>query len=577
MVQLGFSSIQGSKSEMFRNQDKQTKMYFRSFDIVPRKLKKIDNSWAGVFNSEILPVLMRIEDQFDDFFDSSMGRPNFPVAALNGILLLKHEFDLTDEETVDQFNFNILWHKALGVSSYDCNICRKTIYNYQKKLNESHKHQDLFNAITDEIISMAKLKISRQRLDSVHIKSNMAELGRVRLFCRTIEMFLKDLQKDNPKQFDLIDSDLVSRYLDREGYFCDPKPTETKHRLTEAAADLDFLVTGFESVEDVTKMESYQLMKRLLSEQVEVSETHELELIKKPSSDSLQNPSDPDAGYSGHKGKGYQAQVSETFDEENPFEVITSVQVESACESDSSALEPMMKELEATGRKPEELQADTSYGGQENYEKARDRGIELIAPVPGGRQTEGITLDDFEFESDRPFLKRCPDGKEPQSQRYRKSRNTGKADFDIVSQCGGCPHYDECPGKLLKNGIRRVQWKKKTYELAKRRQYQKTSEFKERYKKRSGIEATFSQLGNTHGGKRLRVRGFPAVRGVTILKMIAINVHRYVKFQRNQLRGDESPRKTGIFSSLYSLFQNISHFLNSKLDRIEVWVSSPCK
>ena len=29
--------------------------------------------------------------------------------------------------------------------------------------------------------------------------------------------------------------------------------------------------------------------------------------------DSLQNPSDPDATYSGHKGQGYQVQIMETF------------------------------------------------------------------------------------------------------------------------------------------------------------------------------------------------------------------------------------------------------------------------
>lgn len=34
---------------------------------------------------------------------------------------------------------------------------------------------------------------------------------------------------------------------------------------------------------------------------------------KEVPSDSLQNPSDPDAGYCGHKGKGYQMQVMETY------------------------------------------------------------------------------------------------------------------------------------------------------------------------------------------------------------------------------------------------------------------------
>lgn len=548
---------------MFKNHDKQTKMFFRSFDITPRKLKKIDKSWASIFNSVFMPVLMRIEDQFDEFFDESMGRPNFPVAVLLGILLLKHEFDLTDEETVDQFNFNILWHKALGVSSYDCNICRKTIHNFQKKLNGSHRHLILFNAITDEIISKAELKITRQRLDSVHIKSNMAELGRVRLFCRTIEIFLRDLKNTNPGQFELIDTGMVERYLDREGYFCDPKPSEAKRRITEAAEDLYFLVTGFEAVKAVTEIESYQLMRRLLSEQIEVSETQELELVKKPSSDSLQNPSDPDAGYSGHKGKGYQAQVSETCDEENPFEVVTSVQVESAYASDSAAVESVIEELEGSGKKPEELQADTSYGSQGNYDAAKTRGIELTAPVPGTRKTDGITLDDFEFDAETLMLKQCPNEQKPQRQRYRKSRDNGKADFDIQTQCKGCPYDGECPGKILKKGIRRIEWKRKNYELAKRRQYQQTPDFKEKYKKRSGIEATFSQLGNRHGGKKLRVRTFPAVRAATLLKFIAINIHRFTKNELVRMKRLLNSVKSGLFLDYGSICRIITSIFSA--------------
>ena len=34
---------------------------------------------------------------------------------------------------------------------------------------------------------------------------------------------------------------------------------------------------------------------------------------KEISSSSLQNPSDPDAGYDAHKGQGYQVQVMETY------------------------------------------------------------------------------------------------------------------------------------------------------------------------------------------------------------------------------------------------------------------------
>ena len=102
--------------------------------------------------------------------------------------------------------------------------------------------------MVDEIIKKADIKFTRQRLDSVHIKSNMAELGRVRLFCRTIEMFLAKLEKKGPDQFELIDPALIDRYLNREGHFCDPKPSEAKRRIKEAAEELYFLVSKFEVI-----------------------------------------------------------------------------------------------------------------------------------------------------------------------------------------------------------------------------------------------------------------------------------------------------------------------------------------
>ena len=64
-------------------------------------------------------------------------------------------------------------------------------------------------------------------------------------------------------------------------------------------------------------MSSYKLLCRIVEEQCDVQSdgTIELKAPKQISSDSLQNPSDPDATYSGHKGQGYQVQVMETYTE----------------------------------------------------------------------------------------------------------------------------------------------------------------------------------------------------------------------------------------------------------------------
>jgi hypothetical protein len=62
--------------------------------------------------------------------------------------------------------------------------------------------------------------------------------------------------------------------------------------------------------------------------------------------------------------------------------------------------------------------------------------------------------------------------------------------------------------------------------VAKRRAAEQTSEFKDRYRWRAGAEATISELDRRTGVKRLRVRGFKAVRFSATLKAIGINLFR---------------------------------------------------
>ena len=62
--------------------------------------------------------------------------------------------------------------------------------------------------------------------------------------------------------------------------------------------------------------------------------------------------------------------------------------------------------------------------------------------------------------------------------------------------------------------------------IAKRRAIEQTAEFKNRYRWRSGSEATISELDRHTGVKRLRVRGFKAVRFSATLKAVGINIFR---------------------------------------------------
>ena len=77
------------------------------------------------------------------------------------------------------------------------------------------------------------------------------------------------------------------------------------------------MIQSLAGQDEVLSMSSFQLLHRVFKEQCAVKDTSSgsVELLIKSARDVvwiLQNPSDPEAGYNGHKGQGYQAQVMET-------------------------------------------------------------------------------------------------------------------------------------------------------------------------------------------------------------------------------------------------------------------------
>ena len=121
----------------------------------------------------------------------------------------------------------------------------------------------------------------------------------------------------------------------------------------------------------------------------------------KTGGDCIQNPSDLDATYSGHKGPGYQMQITETCVPENEVQLITAALPQTACELDADVVVPMLDQLEQARRKPEEMLADTLYTGDENVQAAAARGVDLVGPVPGREpeaDTEAMTVDDFGWD-----------------------------------------------------------------------------------------------------------------------------------------------------------------------------------
>ena len=80
-----------------------------------KRRKLLDESWAGAFRTHILHQLP--VDTIIPFFSETQGRPTKELYSLIGALVLQQMHDLTDNETVEQFSFNVQWHYALNITS----------------------------------------------------------------------------------------------------------------------------------------------------------------------------------------------------------------------------------------------------------------------------------------------------------------------------------------------------------------------------------------------------------------------------------------------------------------------------
>jgi hypothetical protein len=516
------------------NGHKQQQLFDPWGNMSPKRRQMLDRSWPGLFKEYILPELPVSE--LDPFFNAGFGRPTKDLYTVVGVLILQQTHDLTDIEAVDQLSFNIQWHYALNIfeeSDSAKYMCPKTLWNMRTIVAEHGLEDKLFNAGTQKLAEVFGVDTDKQRIDSVHIRSNMRRLGRINIFSKSIHRFLKNLKRQHPSRFETVDSAIIDRYLTEKALACFAmvKPSGSQKTLAQVSTDLYGLIQQFKDTDDVRTMHSFKLLQRILNEQCVVSGDDCRVTVKEPKqipSDSLQNPSDPDASYSGHKGQGYQVQVMETYtdtddpkDKAQTLNLITHVEVERAHESDAHALIPAIESAQQRELAPAQLLADSLYGSDENVETAKDKGIDVISPPMGSEKEGTLGLSDFHIEKSGKVIS-CFQEHAPISTTRKKTRYC--AAFDLA-HCNDCPNQSICPVKPGKKAFY-LRFTDKQLRIALRRSAVGSDEFKDRYRWRAGVEATMSEFDRRTGVKRLRVRGFKAVRFSAALKALGLNILR---------------------------------------------------
>lgn len=496
----------------------------------PKRRRRLERSWAGAFQREVLPRLPVSE--LAATFRADFGRPCKGLHTALGVLVLQQMLDTTDEETVEQLAFNEMWHYALGIAETTdaaTYLSLRTLWGLRQKAVGLGLGERMFAEVTDALVKALGVAGGRQRLDSVRVQSNMARLGRVRLLARAIRGFLRRLRRLDETRWAEVPAAVRERHAGTsgDGVFGRVKPSASEATLQELAAELLALHDRFAGDETVAGLKSFRLLARVLQEQCRVEETAGARTVsvrpaREVPPDSLQNPSDPDAAYSGHKGQGYMVQVLETYGQAGAApDLITHVAVAPADALDAEAVEPALADVTARDLAPTTLLADTAYGGDDNVQAAAESGVTLTAPVSGQPERTALRLADFAAD-EAGRVTACPLGQAPESVRQNGERLTA---LFPAAVCAACPRRPDCPAQRGKSHYRLL-YTLPARRASLRRAREETAEFRDAYRFRSGIEGTISQLDRRTGFKRLRVRGLVRMRFCLFLKALGLNIRR---------------------------------------------------
>ncbi len=598
---------------MFRETSRQRTIFEVDSQLSESVKRRLGDSWAVEFASKVLPILLESEDEFSALYCADNGRPNWSIARMLGLCILQQLQDLDDQTALDNLVFDIRWQHALGLEPEKAYLSRRALVDFRSRWvsldPEMTMLRVIFDKIGDAAIDDLGISTKEQRLDSTVITSNISTFGRVDLFKKTLTNFLGWLLKEEPSLYSKLSSPLKKWHekIQDNGWFGSIFKLDKKKKrelLSTLAGWLYGIDQRFQNEVIVKEAEPYLLVKRLLSEHCEIVESDKsdddtdkgstsgsgnndgddkpgskikvLGKVKSPST-SLQSPFDPDAGYSGHKGPGYFVHITETCNNDTP-EIITDYFVEPAS-VDINKDQIAIANLEASNKLPEVLYEDGGYPTAQGMLDAEKKGVQIIAPMSpkGGQAKDAICRDQFQYDEDGKCTA-CPKGHAPVHHGIRSSSNKPKslhAFFD-GEKCLGCELRSRCMARPPNNKHGKyyhLEIDPALIERDRRKTEQKSEEWLEQYKIRSGIEATMSELKRVTGLGKLRVRRMSRVTLAVGFKVIACNVKRWLRGsvkesggrRRRGLSGNERGfcfpgALRAVFALLKRKFENISVF-----------------
>jgi len=483
------------------------------------------------------------DSQFADLFPTT-GQPAESPGQLALVTVMQFAEGLSDRQAANAVRARIDWKYALNMELTDPGFDHSVLSEFRGRLIEGGAEERLLNDMLAKFKAKGWLKSrGQQRTDSTHVLAAVRQLNRLECVGETIRQALEALAELAPAWLlSQVTSDWFDRYGPRFEAYRLPKEKAEQEALQlqigEDGRHLLAAIYGGQAPAELRTLVEVELMRQVWLQQYYVQDGQ----VKwrnqdnfPPNSLLIQSPYDPEARNRTKRAlnwTGYSVHLTETCDENRP-NLIVNVETTPATTADIKVLDQLHTHLDQKELLPGEHLVDTSYvDGQHLHTSHRDYGVALFGPVPPNstwqvKAEQGFDLACFVIDWETQTVT-CPQGQ--LSRRWMPTQSSSGTPVIQVqfqqTDCRDCVCRNQCTHS--KTGPRQLQFKPRLeYEaLQAARQRQETAEFKQKYKKRAGIEGTVSQATRSFDLRRSRYIGLAKTHMQHIITAVAMNFTR---------------------------------------------------
>lgn len=487
--------------------------------------------------------VMYEDSEFSALFADD-GQPGLPPGMLAQVTVMQYAEGLTDRQAAEAVRARIDWKYALNLEMRDSGFHYSALSEFRDRLISGGMEAKLLDDMLQQWRERGLVKArGQQRTDSTMVLANIRQLNRLSCVGETMRRALNDISTVAPEWLlAQISQDWFDRYGPRfDGYRLPKEKGEQEELKATIGADgwhLLHQIYEKDAPAFLGEMPAVAVLRRVWLQQYQVVNG---QLQWRPDKDTppkrllIQSPYDPEARNSTKRDvnwTGYKVHLTETCDEETP-NIITNVETRPATTADVEVTEGVHAALAHKQLVPAEHYVDAGYtSSQKLLASQENHGIELVGPVlPDSswqtRADQGYSSICFVIDWETQTAT-CPEGKVSVAWQDTRDKHQQKR-FSIQfanKACLACSQREKCT-KSTSSPRTITIYPQPIYEvLQSARQRQKTDEFKERYKKRAGVEGTISVGTRTFGLRRSRYIGLAKTHLQNVATATAINLTR---------------------------------------------------